>query len=134
MRHSSSLMPRASRPGPCVHVPLETKLGLQLTEKRFRTLDEILAKVRDGEVHIVNAVTHPYISVPNIITVRKDSAKRMNEKDLAQSYAVTEYLLGQDVDFMMTPVPDDLTALLNVFFGLRCGCHRSGHGILSHHP
>ncbi len=125
---------------------LETKLGLQLTEKRFRTLDEILAKVRDGEVHTVNAVTktversnfitftHPYISVLNIIAARKDNAKRMNEKDLAQSYAVTAYLLGQDVDFMMTPVPDDLTALLNVSFGLRCGCHRSGHGILSHRP
>lgn len=116
---------------------LEAKLDLQFTEKRFRTLDEILAKARDGEVHIVNAVTktperskfisftHPYISVPNVIIVQKDNAKRMNEKDLGglkvalvQSYAVTEYLIDQGVDFMMTPVPDDLTALLNVSFGI----------------
>lgn len=116
---------------------LETRLGLQFTEKRFRTLDEILANVRDGEVHIVNAVTktpersnfisftHPYISVPNVIIAQKDNAKRMNEKDLAglkvalvQNYAVTEYLTGQDIDLMMAPVPDDLTALLNVSFGI----------------
>ena len=115
---------------------LESKLGIHFKQRQFSSLDEIFAKVRSGEVHVVNAVTKtpgrseflsftdPFISVPNVIVVREDRSDKMLEKDLAglkvslvKNYAITEQLtksgLGMATDF----VPDDLSAILNVSFG-----------------
>ena len=116
---------------------LEAKIGIQFKQIRFATLDEIFKKVRNGEVHIVNAVTktpsrsefisftNPFISVPNVIIVKKDRSDQMTENDLSglkvslvKSYAVTEHLSINHLNFVPNLVPDDLTALLNVSFGL----------------
>ena len=116
---------------------LQAKLGIQFKQKNFATLDDILKGVRNGDVHIVNAVTktparseyitftNPFIAVPNVIIVKKDRSGQMTEKDLSglkvslvKSYAVTEHLANQPLGFIANLVPDDLTALLNVSFGL----------------
>lgn len=115
---------------------LESKLGVTFVQKRFTTLDEIFSRVRKGEVQIVNAVTktparseflsftEPFISVPNVIVVRKDHQGDVHEKDLAglkvslvKSYAITEYLSKTVTGLEADIVPNDLTAILNVSFG-----------------
>jgi ABC-type amino acid transport substrate-binding protein len=115
---------------------IEAKLGVQFNQKRFSSLDEIFKAVRSGEVHIVNAVTStperlkflsmtdPYISVPNVIIVRKNHPGTVSEKalsglkvSLVKSYAVTQYMTNHDSHFIPDIVADDLTALLNVSFG-----------------
>lgn len=117
-------------------VLLESKLGTHFKQRRFSSLDDIFEKARGGEVHIVNAVTktpfrstflnftEPFITVPNAIIVRNERQGTMHEKDLSglkvsmvRSYAVTEHLAQKDLGFLLDPVPDDLTALLNVSFG-----------------
>ncbi|BCB25954.1 hypothetical protein SKTS_08400 [Sulfurimicrobium lacus] len=115
---------------------IESKLGVHFKQRRFSSLDEIFDKVRSGEVQIVNAVTNtparsrflamtePFISVPNVIIVRKDQSGAMTELKLAglkvslvKSYAVTEHMTNRGLQFVPDIVPDDLTALLNVSFG-----------------
>ncbi len=115
---------------------IEAKIGASFKQKQFTSLNDIFEKVRTGEVYIVNAVTqsparlqfltftNPFISVPNVIVVRKDRVGPMNERNLSglkialvKSYAVTENLLSKNQDFTPDLVPDDLTALLNVSFG-----------------
>lgn len=115
---------------------IEAKLGVQFRQRRFSSLDEIFQKVRDGEVHIVNAVTstparskflsmtEAYVSVPNVIIVRKDHSGQMPEYELSglrvalvKSYAITEHMSNRGLHFIPDLVPDDLTALLNVSFG-----------------
>ena len=115
---------------------LEAKLGVNFKQRRFSSLDDIFAKVRSGDVHIVNAVTktprrseflsftEPFIRVPNVIVVRKERTAQMREGDLkglkvslVKSYAVTEQLTKTGPDFELDLVPDDLTGLFNVSFG-----------------
>jgi PAS domain S-box-containing protein len=115
---------------------LESKLGVSFPQKRFSTLDEIFTKVRSGDVKIVNAVTktpkrsgflsftEPFISLPNVIIVRKEHTGQMREKELAglkvslvKSYAVTEQLTKQGPAFIPDLVANDTEALLNVSFG-----------------
>ncbi len=116
---------------------VEEKLGVRFHRERFSALEDILQKVRAGQVHIVNAVTKTparseyllftshFIVVPNVILVRRDNLESFDEKKLAgrrvalvQSYAVGEYLAARKLGFTADPVADDLTALFNVAFGL----------------
>lgn len=115
---------------------LESKLGANFQQRRFSSLSDIFEKVRSGEVHIVNAVTNTperskfltmtdaFISVPNVIVVRKDHSGPMTEYELSglkvslvKSYAVTEHMTNRGLHFIPDLVPDDLNALLNVSFG-----------------
>ncbi|MDD2735878.1 MAG: PAS domain S-box protein [Desulfuromonadaceae bacterium] len=115
---------------------LESKLGVNFSQKQFSSLDEIFSKARNGEVQIVNAVTktparseflsftEPFISVPNVIVVRKGRPGKMLESHLSglkvslvKSYAVTEYLLKAETGLIADIVPNDLAAILNVSFG-----------------
>jgi len=115
---------------------LEAKLGVHFQRKRFSSLNDIFEKVRSGEVDIVNAVTSTperskflamtdsFVSVPNVIVVRKEHPGQMHEKDLAglkvslvKSYAVTERLTNTNLGFVPDLVSDDRNALLNVSFG-----------------
>lgn len=115
---------------------IESKLGIHFKQRQFSSLDDILSKARSGEVHIVNAVTktpqrseflsftEPFISVPNVIVVRKERSGKLLEKDLAglkvslvKSYAITEHLAKSGLDINIDLVPDDLGAILNVSFG-----------------
>lgn len=115
---------------------IESKLGVHFNQKRFSSLDEIFQKVHSGEIHIVNAVTNtparakflsmtePFISVPNVIIVKKDRLAPMAEHDLqglkvslVKSYAVTEHMSARSFHFIPHLVPDDLGALLDVSFG-----------------
>ncbi|MEI6702666.1 MAG: transporter substrate-binding domain-containing protein, partial [Deltaproteobacteria bacterium] len=73
---------------------LESKLGFRFRQRRFASLDDIFSKVRSGEVHVVNAVTktpwrseflsftESFITVPNVIVVRKERLGQMREGDL----------------------------------------------------
>ena len=116
---------------------IQSKLGFQFEQRRFTTLDDILGKLRGGDVQIVNAVTKtparleyisftkPFISVPNVIIVRKSQSGQVKEENLSglkvslvKSYAVTEYLANRGLNFSSDLVPDDLTALLHVSFGV----------------
>ncbi len=115
---------------------IETKIGVSFKEKQFSSLKDIFEQVHAGEVHVVNAVTKtparsqfltftaPFVSVPNVILVRKDRAGQMSEKTLSgltvslvKSYAVTEDLANKNLGFAPDLVADDITALLNVSFG-----------------
>ncbi|MDD2855941.1 MAG: transporter substrate-binding domain-containing protein, partial [Desulfuromonadaceae bacterium] len=115
---------------------LESKLGIRFSQKQFSTLDEIFSNVRSGKVQIVNAVTktparseflsftEPFISVPNVIVVRKERTGNMLENDLSglkvslvKSYAITEHLSKAGTGIAADIVPNDLTAILNVSFG-----------------
>jgi len=116
---------------------IQSKLGFQFEQRRFATLDDILEKVRSCDVQIVNAVTRtparskyisftdPFISVPNVIIVRNNHSGQIKEENLSglkvslvKSYAVTEYLTNKTLNFVPDLVPDDLTALLHVSFGV----------------
>jgi signal transduction histidine kinase len=115
---------------------VETKIGATFRQQTFPGLKDIFAKVRGGEVHIVNAVTKtaerekflsftaPFITVPNVILVRNDRPGELREEDLSgltvslvSNYAITEYLTGKPLGLLPDRVADDLTALLNVSFG-----------------
>ena len=74
---------------------IESKLDTRFKQRRFSSLNDIFEKVRNGEVHIVNAVTNTpersrflfmtdsFVSVPNVIVVRKDRSGQMREQDLS---------------------------------------------------
>ena len=115
---------------------VESKLDIHFKQRRFLSLNDIFEKVRSREVHIVNAVTNTpersrflamtgsFVSVPNVIVVRKERLGQMREKDLSglkvslvKSYAVTEHLTNKNPGFAPNLTPDDLSALLNVSFG-----------------
>ena len=115
---------------------IETKIGTRFPQRQFASLDEIFAQVRAGKVGIVNAVTktpartqflmftEPFVTVPNVILVRKDRTDPLREDSLSgltvslvKSYAVTEYLTGKALGLLPDLVADDLAALLNVAFG-----------------
>ena len=115
---------------------IESKLGVHFAQRRFSSLDDVFTQIRDGQVHLVNAVTPtprrsefllftaPVISLPNVIIVRRDRDARMTEGDLAglvvslvKSYAATEYLAAKNLGLTAKLVPDDLSALLDVSFG-----------------
>ncbi len=115
---------------------VESKLGISFRQKEFVSLSDILDKAAHNEVDIVNAVTKtlnrsaflaftkPFITVPNIILVRKERSARLREQDLSglnvslvKSYAVTEYLTEHVPGLKPDLVSDDNTALLNVSFG-----------------
>jgi len=116
---------------------LEAKLGVRFTRRDLPTLHEIFQQVRSGKIQVVDAVTEtperatflaftrPYITVPNVIIVRKDRSGSLREGDLAKglrislvrSYAVTEYMLRKYPGLEPEQAPDDLAALLDVSFG-----------------
>lgn len=117
---------------------LEEKLGVHFKEERFSSLDAIFSriKIRNGEILIANAITktprrdeflaftEPFITVPNVIVVRKERTATMSEEDLrglkvslVKSYAITEQLTSQGLGFEPDLVGDDLSGLLNVAFG-----------------
>ena len=115
---------------------IESRLGIHFKQRRFTSLDDVFQKVRSGEVHIVNAVTNTpsrsrflsmtdsFVSVPNVIIVRKDHSGQMPEYELSglkvalvKNYAITEHMTNRGLEFVPDLVPDDLTALLNVSFG-----------------
>ncbi len=117
-------------------VLLESKLGVHFQRRPFSTLDEILEQVRSGEIQLVNAVmetpwraeflsfTKPFISLPNVILVRKDRPGTLHEEDLrglrvslVRGFATTERLMAQNMGLVPDLVPDDLTGILNVSFG-----------------
>lgn len=114
---------------------LESKLGVQFKQERFSSLDDIFKGIRSGKVHIVNAVTKTpwrstfisftdsFVTVPNVIVVRKDHSGQMSEENLSglnvslvKSYAATENLTNKNLGLVPNLVPDDLMALLNVSF------------------
>ena len=114
---------------------IESKIGVHFKQRRFSSLDDIFAKVRNGEVQVVNAVTKtpwrsgfisftdPFISVPSVIVVRSERLGRMETSDLSglkvslvKSYAVTEFLEKKRLGFETDLVADDLAGLLNVSF------------------
>lgn len=116
---------------------VESKLGIHFKKRHFSSLDDIFSKVRSKEIDIVNAVTETpkrsiflsftdsFISVPNVIIVNKNRQRWMQEKDLrglkvslVKSYAVTEYLVNKELGIIPDLASNDLTALLNVSFGL----------------
>ena len=115
---------------------IESKIRATFKQRQFSSLNDIFEKVRAGDVHIVNAVTktparlqfltftEPFISVPNVILVRKDRVGQMSEETLSgleislvKSYAITEDLTNKNLGFSPDLVADDLSALLNVSFG-----------------
>ena len=115
---------------------LESKIGVYFQQRRFSTLADIFDKVHSGDVQIVNAVTNtperskflsmtaPFVSVPNVIVVKKDRPGQMTNHalqdlnvSLVKSYAVTEYITNHDLHLIPDLVPNALTALLNVSFG-----------------
>lgn len=115
---------------------IESKLGVHFKQKRYPNLNEIFGQVQSGEIHIVNAITptparakflamtDTYVSVPNVIIVRKDHFGHLDEYELSglkislvKSYAITEQMMNRGINFIPDVVPDDLTALLNVSFG-----------------
>lgn len=115
---------------------LEARLGVHFRQRRFSSLADIFGKVHSGEVQIVNAVTgtperakflamtEPFISVPNVIVVRKDRSGQMPEYELSglkvalvKGYAITEHMANRGLQLVPDLVPDDLSALLNVSFG-----------------
>lgn len=115
---------------------MESKIGVHFNQRRFPNLNEIFQAVHNGDVQIVNAVTNtperekflamtePFISVPNVIIVRKDRLGQMAEYDLqglkvslVKSYAITEHMASRGLHFTPDLVSDDLSALLNVSFG-----------------
>lgn len=115
---------------------LESKLGVQFKEKHFSTLNEILDKLKSGDVRIVNAVTNtparseyikftvPFITVPNVIITQNNRTGSFKEEtlnglrvSLVKGYAVTEYLTNKSLNFSPDLVPDDITALYNVSSG-----------------
>lgn len=115
---------------------IESKIGVSFKQQQFSSLSDIFERVRAGDAYIVNAVTKtparlqfltftdPFISVPNVIIVRKDRPGRISEHELSgfkvslvQSYAITEYMTNRDLPFNPDLVPDDLSALLSVSFG-----------------
>ncbi len=115
---------------------IETKLGVHFNQRRFSSLDDIFQEVRNGGVHIVNAVTNTpgrskflsmtdsFVSVPNVIIVRKEYSGQMPESKLSgvklslvKSYAITEHMTNRGLGIVPDLVPDDLSALLNVSFG-----------------
>lgn len=115
---------------------IERKLNFRFKRKRAGTLNDILNMARQKEVDVVNAVTRtpprsryllftkPFVTVPNVIVVRKDRKipMKMGETpsprvSLVKGYAVSEYLTGKYQSLDPVWVPDDLTALLNVSFG-----------------
>lgn len=115
---------------------VEAKLGVRFAQRRFSTLDDAFARIRDGQAHFVNAVTPtrwrsefllftaPVISLPNVIIVRKERNAPMTQRDLAglvvslvKNYAATEYLSANNPGLVTQLVPDDLSALLDVSFG-----------------
>jgi len=117
-------------------VLLESKLGVCFQRRNFSTLDEILEKTRSGEIQVVNAVmetpwrsefisfTRPFLSLPNVILVRKDRTGPMREEDLrglrvslVRGFATTERLTDKPKGLVPDLVPDDFTGILNVSFG-----------------
>ena len=115
---------------------IEKKLGVHFRQRQFSSLDSILGNARAGKVQIVNAVTatphrlefleftNPYISVPNVIIVRKDHFGTINNKNLAgrkvsmvRGYAVAEYVEQHKLNVAPDLVENDFTALANVSFG-----------------
>jgi PAS domain S-box-containing protein len=115
---------------------IETKLGVQFHQKQFSSRAETFQEVRSGKVHIVNAVTstparlkflaisNPFISVPNVIIVRKEYPGQVSEQELSglkvsmvKSAGIKKYVAQRGSQFIPDLVPDDLTALLNVSLG-----------------
>jgi diguanylate cyclase (GGDEF)-like protein/PAS domain S-box-containing protein len=115
---------------------IESKIGVHFNQQRFPNLNEVFKAIHNGDVQIVNAVTNtperskflaitdPFISVPNVIIVRKDHSGPMTENDLqglrvslVKNYAITEHMASRGLHFTPDLVADDLSALLNVSFG-----------------
>jgi len=115
---------------------IEKKLGVHFRQRQFSSLDSILQKAEAGEVQIVNALTatpnraqylsftSPYISVPNVIIVRKDHVGSINSRNLAgrkvsmvKGYAVTEYVSQNNFNLLPDLVENEFAALANVSFG-----------------
>ncbi len=117
-------------------VLLEAKLGVRFQRRPFSTLDELLEQARSGQLQVVNAVmetpwraeflsfTKPFLSLPNVILVRKDRPGTLHEEDLrglrvslVRGFATTERLTDKPMGLVPDLVPDDLTGILNVSFG-----------------
>jgi PAS domain S-box-containing protein len=116
---------------------VQKKLGVHFRQRRYSSLKDIFDAVRKGDVHIVNAVTktderaeflgftEPFISVPNVILVRSNQNKILQESalsgihvSLVKDYAVTNYLIKKVPGVRADLVSNDLTAMLNVSFGI----------------
>jgi two-component system sensor histidine kinase EvgS len=116
---------------------VQKKLGVQFQQRRYSSLKDIFDAVRTGDVHIVNAVTNtaerseflsftePFISVPNVILVRSNQSRILQESalsglnvSLVKDYAVTNYLIKKVPGVRADLVSNDLTAMLNVSFGI----------------
>lgn len=116
---------------------IQSKLGFQFEQRQYSTLNDILENIKNGDIQIVNAVTKtparaeyisftdPFISVPNVIIKRKNLNNKNIDANLyglkvslVKSYAITEYLVNKGLGFFSDLVPDDLTALLHVSFGV----------------
>ncbi len=114
---------------------VQKKLGVRFRLQTFSSLNEILAAVRKGEVHIVNAVTktpsrseflkftEPFIVLPNLIIVRSNEGHGLRESQLSRvrlslvrSYAVTDYLTKNYPQAQVEFVSNDISAFLNVSF------------------
>lgn len=116
---------------------VESKIGVKFRTRRFPTLDSVLKSALAGQVQVVNALnptsqrsaflnfTDVYLSVPNVLIVRKDNFQYKSIADLAgkrvssvKGYAVTTYLEGKYPDMLPDLVDNEFTALANVSFGV----------------
>ena len=116
---------------------LEKKLGLRFDVIRMRNWQESVAKTKNRENDVWSVVartperskymlfTKPYIESPAVIVVRSDVGRRLTVDDLkgmkvtvSSGYAVHEILKERHPEMAFDPVPDPLTGLKKVSFGM----------------
>ncbi len=116
---------------------IEKKLNISFRIIRSDSFYNILMLAKDKKVAIVNAVTEteerskylnftqPYIEIKNVILVKKSFKGNLTLDSLygktisvVRGYAVTEYLSKKYPDFHYDIVSKDLSALLNVAYGV----------------
>ena len=116
---------------------LEKKLGIRFDVIRVKNWQESVAKTKNRENDLWSVVartpqrseymlfTKPYFESPAVIVVRSDISRRLAVDDLkgmkvtvSSGYAVHEILKDRYPDMAFDPVPDPLTGLKKVSFGM----------------
>jgi len=116
---------------------MEKKLGIRFDVIRVENWQESVAKTKSRENDVWSVVastperskymlfTKPYIESPAVIVVRSDVGSQLEVQDLkgmkvtvSSGYAVHEILKKRHPDMAFDPVPDPLTGLKKVSFGM----------------
>lgn len=116
---------------------LEQKLGLRFNVIRVKDWQESVAQTKNRNNDVWSVVaktpersqymlfTKPYIESPAVIVVRSDVERRLEVSDLrglkvmvSSGYAVHEHLKTAYPDLLLETVPDPLTGLKKVSFGM----------------